>query len=144
MTALPVVLFDDLELWATGALRTALAARAEPYTDDVYVSNDKPLNPTTGEPENRPRMVTIRRDGGPRDAVAPLETARVGVNVWAETDQDANDLARMTAALLWSLPDGYPVVKVTINSGPSVIDDPSKQPRRFITAELRAKGTDSP
>lgn len=140
---LPVVLFDDLEMWATGVLRTALVARSEPYTDDVYVGRDKPLNAVTGEPENRPRMVTIRRDGGPRDGTAPFETARVGVNVWAETDPDANDLARMTAALLWASPDGDPVTRVSIVSGPSVIDDPSRQPRRYITAELRARGTDA-
>jgi hypothetical protein len=140
---LPVVLFDDLELWATGALRTALTARTEPYTDDVYVSNDVPLNPTTGEPERRPRMVTIRRDGGPRALKAPLETARMGVNVYAETDQDANDLARMTAALLWSFPDGDPVTQVNQILGPTVIDDQSRQPRRYMTFEFTARGTDA-
>ena len=139
--ALPVVLFADLELWATGVLRTALAARAEPYTDDVYVGNDVPKNAATGEPERRPRMVTVRRDGGPRDKMAPLETARVGVNVYAETDQDANDLARMVAALLWASPNGAPVVKVNQTSGPSTIDDPSRLPRRYMTFELRARGT---
>jgi hypothetical protein len=141
--SLPVVLFDDLELWATGALRTALAARSEPYTDNVYVSNDIPFNTTTGEPERRPRMVTIRRDGGPRAEVAPLETARIGVNVYAETDQDANDLARMVSALLWSFPDGDPVTKVNQILGPSVIDDPSRQPRRYMTFEFTARGTDA-
>ena len=140
--SLPVVLFDDIELWATGALRAALAARAEPYTDDVYVGNDLPLNATTREPERRPRMVTIRRDGGPRDRMAPLETPRIGVNVYAETDQDANDLARMVSALLWASPDGNPVTRVTQTLGPTTIDDQSKQPRRFMTFELRARGTD--
>lgn len=139
---LPVVLFDDLELWATGALRTALAARSEPYTDDVYVSNDYPLDPATGEPTRRPRMVIVRRDGGPRLDVA-REEAQMGVNVWAETTQDANDLARMTAALLWSSPDGDPVVKVEQISGLTPIDDPSKQPRVYMTFAITYRGADA-
>jgi hypothetical protein len=140
---LPVVLFDDIELWATGTLRTMLAARAEPYTDNVYIGNDLPRNATTGEPERRPRMVTVRRDGGPRDEAAPLESPSIAVNVWAETDQDANDLARMVAALLWSSPDGDPVVKVTQTTGPSDINDPSGQPRKYMTFDLRSRGTDA-
>ena len=140
--SLPVVLFDDLELWATTALRAALVARSEPYTDDVYVGRDMPFNAVTKEPERRPRMVTIRRDGGPR-LDATRELARVGVNVWAETDQDANDLARMVAALLWSLPDGEPVCKVTQTLGPSAIADESRQPRIYMTFELIARGADA-
>jgi hypothetical protein len=139
--SLEVVLFDDVELWATGALRTALAARAETYTDDVYVSNTSATDPSTGQPETRARMVTIRRDGGPRLDVA-REAARVGVNVWAETEQDCNDLARMVAALLWSLPDGDNCVRVDITSGPSVV--PDDRPHRYLTADLIMRGTSSP
>ncbi len=139
MTILPVVLFDDIELWATGKLRAALLARTEPYTDNVLVSNKIPNDPVTGEPKRRDRMVIVRRDGGPRLDVV-REVARLGINVWGETDQIATDLARMTAALLWSSPDGDPVSKVTQTLGPSSVPDESKQPRLYMTFELISKG----
>lgn len=130
---LPVVVFPDLELWATGYLRTALAARTEPYAASVYVSNAVP------DPR-RDRMVTIRRDGGPRLDVV-REAARIGVNVWGRTEQEASDLARLVAALLWAAPDGNPVCKVTQLSGVSPIAD--AQPRRYSTYELITRGVQS-
>lgn len=139
MTMLPIIVFDDIELWATARLRTLLDARTEPYTDDVFVSNKMPRNATTKKVERRDRMVLVRRDGGGRlDAVR--EAPRLGIQVWAITDQDANDLARLVAALLWASPDGNPVAKVTITGGPYPVADESGQPLRYITAELIARG----
>ena len=84
-------------------------------------------------------MVIVRRDGGPRlDAVR--EAARIGVRVWALTDQDATDLARMTAALLWASPDGDPVCKVTQQLGPTPVADESLQPLIYMTFELITRG----
>lgn len=132
MTILPVVIHDDIELWATARLRELLAARPEAYTKNVLVSNKVP-NP------RRDRMVTIRRDGGGRlDAVR--EAPRLGVNVWAKTEKDAADLARMVAALLAASPDGNPVSRVRITGGPYAVDDESRQPRFYITAEAISKG----
>lgn len=125
------VLFPDVELWATGWLRDALAGRTEPYAQDVYVGNSVPS-------PRRDRMVTFRRDGGPRlDQVREL--ARVGVNVWATSERDATDLARLVAALLWAAPDGAPVLRAQQVSGPSPI--PDEQPRRFMSFELTVRGT---
>ena len=126
------VIFPDVELWACGWLRTALDARTEPYADGVKVG--------TTVPNPRPaRLVTIRRDGGPRlDTVR--ESARIGVNVWAGTEQDASDLAALVRALLWSAPDGAPVCRVVELSGPSPVAD--DQPRRYMTFELIVKGAD--
>lgn len=132
---LEVILFDDVELWATGMLRAALTGRAEPYTDDVYVSNDS--QGVDGQRVTKPRMVTVRHDGGPRLDVA-REAARIGVNVWAETEQDCNDLARMVAALLWASPDGTPVVRVDLTSGPTMI--PDGRPHRYLTADVIHRG----
>lgn len=132
--SLPVVLFPDTELWATEYLRDVLAARPEPYTANVYVSNSVPST-------RRDRMVTVRRDGGSRlDQVR--EAARLTVNVWAKTEQDATDLARMVAALLWAAPNGDPVVKVEQFTGPSPVADLSGQPLRFMVFELTVRGTD--
>ena len=133
--SLPVVIFPDVELWATGYLRTALAARSEPYAADVYVSNTVP------DPR-RDTMVQVRRDGGPRlDQVR--EAARLTVNVWAMKEQDATDLARLVAALMWAAPDGDPVLRVDQATGPTPVADPSRQPLRFMSFEVLVRGTDS-
>lgn len=133
MTILPVVIHDDIELWAAARLRELLAARNEPYTDNVYVSNSIPK-------PRRARMVIVRRDGGGRiDKVR--EAPRLGVNVWAATEQDANNLGRMVAALLAASPDGDPVSRVTITGGPyAVEEDATDAFVRYITAELISKG----
>lgn len=128
----PQVVFPDTELLLTGLLRQALAARPEPYAADVYVGNTVP-NP------RRSRMVTIRRDGG-IVTEGLLDAAQVGVNVWAETDQDANDLARLVRALLWASPDGKPITRVEDISGPVSIADDSGQPLRYLTFEVWSRG----
>ena len=134
MTLLPIVIHDDIELWACNRLRELILARIEPYTDNVFVSNTTP-NP------RRDRMVIVRRDGGGRlDAVR--EAPRLGINVWAKTEQDANNLGRLVAALLAASPDGDPVSKVTITGGPYAIPEQSPHFVRYITAELVSHGRD--
>lgn len=129
---IPVVVQPDVELWATTMLRQALAARPEPYAAGVYVSN---AVPTT----RRDRMVIVRRDGGARlDLVR--EVARLGVNVWAKTDRDAADLARLVAALLWASPTGDPVLRVEQPMGSTPVADPSGQPLRYQTFEVTTRG----
>lgn len=132
MTLQPIaVLFPDVELWATGYLRTALAARMEPYAADVLVSNRVPTT-------RRARMVIVRRDGGQANGLR--DEARVGVNVWAATEQDATDLARLVAALLWAAPDGAPVLAVGQQSGPSPVPDESGAARRYMVFEIATRG----
>lgn len=126
-----VVEFPDIELWLTGYLRTALAARAEPVASGVTVS--------TSTPTTRPaRLVTVRRDGGPRVGRV-LEAARIGVNVWAATEQDATDLTRLVRALITAADGQGPVKHVGEQSGPSPIADAA--PRRFFTVELTVRGS---
>jgi len=126
-----VAIFDDVELWACTWLRGKLAARSEAYTTGVVVSN--------AVPTTRPaRLVTVRRDGGPK--VNPLtEAARIGVNVWAATEADATNLARLTRAILSGAAGQGPVRRVTETSGPSPI--PDVVPRRYFVAELLVHGS---
>jgi hypothetical protein len=136
MTILPIVIHDDIELWATGRLRSLLATRPEPHADSVFVSNTVPST-------RRPRMVIIRRDGGGRlDAVR--ESPRLGVRVFvkagATAEQEANDLGRLVAALLAASPDGNPVSRVNITGGPYAVDEDSGDELRYITCELISKG----
>lgn len=132
---IPVVVQPDVELWATGYLRAALGDRGEAFASDVLVSNTVPV-------PRQPRMVVVRRDGGPRLDVV-REAARLGVRVWAGSEQDATDLARLVAALLWAAPDGAPVVRVTQPGGISPVADESKQPLRYMTFEITTRGTES-
>lgn len=128
----PRVVFPDTELVLTGLLRDALAARPEPYAADVYVGTKVP-NP------RRPRMVTIRRDGG-LVVDGLLDEARVGINVWADTEQDANDLTRLVSALLWASSDGKPICRVEPISGSIAVADESGQPLRYLAFEIRLRG----
>lgn len=133
---LPVVIFPDVELWATGYLRTELENRPEPYTADVYVSN---VVPDT----RRARMVVVRHDGGPQQSHT-RQIARLTVRVWASSEQECNDLARMVAALLWAAPTGEPVIQVGQPTGPTPVPDPSRQPLRLQTFDVTIRGVDSP
>jgi len=133
----PQVVFPDTELVLCEQLRAALGTRTEPYATEVYVGNTTP-NP------RRPRMVTVRRDGGPR-VEGLLEAAQVGVNVWADTEQNVNDLARLVRGLLWVLPAGLwaadqPICRVDDISGPVAIADDSGQPLRYLTFEITLRG----
>jgi hypothetical protein len=131
--ALPVVVFPDVEEWATGWLDAALAARPESYASGVTVRNRIPA-PKQAWPMP---FVWVRRDGGARLDVA-REAPRLAVNVYAAAEQDVADLANLVRALLWSAPDGDPVCRVTELSGPSPI--PDSRPRRFMTFELIVRG----
>jgi hypothetical protein len=139
--ALPAVIYDDVELWAVGYLRTALAARSEAYTSDLYVSASMPKNAETGEPERRTRMVLVRRDGGGRTNQV-LDNPRMSIDCWAATWQDATNLARMVAALIQSAPGDSNVKRAVMTGGPTRVADPSRQPRVYTTFDLVVKGSD--
>lgn len=139
--ALPKVIYDDVELWATAYLRTALAARSEAYTTGLYVGSSMPNNADTGEPERRPRMVLVRRDGGGRSQQV-FDNPRLSIDCWALTWQDATNLARMTAALIQSAPGNANVKQAVMTTGPTRVADPSRQPRVYTTYDLVVKGTD--
>lgn len=127
--ALPV----DAELWWTGHLRTVLAARSEPYVQSVWLDRRVPS-------PRRDRMVIVRRDGG---ATAGLfDLPRISLDVWAMTENDAADLARMVVALATAAPLSAPeVVRVTHLSGPNAVADPSGQPRRQALIEAKHRAT---
>lgn len=131
----PNIVFPDVELAVVDYLRAALVARPEPFADttvDIRVPNPIPA-----------RLVQIRRDGGPR-LDKTREAARVAVNIFAPTEADATDLARLCRALLWAAPDGNPIVRVIDISGPVAIPDESQRKRRFFTVEVWVRGADLP
>jgi hypothetical protein len=120
----------DVELWGCQTLRSALAGRTESYATHVYVGVRIP------DPR-RDRMVILRRDGGLQGEVR--DQPRLAVQVYAMTEQDATDLARLVLALLWAAPDGKPVLSVSVSSGPSQVDDPSGQQLRYMVLNIATR-----
>lgn len=120
--------YVDAELWATGYLRSALAASGAAVAAGVKVDNKVP-NPRPA------KLVAVRRDGGPR-LDAAREAARLAVRVWATTEADATALANLVRALLDVAADGDPVLRVDQLSGPSPVADESGQPLRYMVIEL--------
>lgn len=127
------ILFPDVELLLTTRLRAILAARPESYAKTAFVSNSIPAT-------RRDQMVIVRHDGGPTlgDVRA---AARVGINVFGATPQQASDLARLVAAVVGGLAGADSITAVPSVSLPSEVADPSGQARRYLTAELHVRGS---
>lgn len=132
MTLQPTaILFPDAELWATGRIRGELAGRVESYAQNVYVSNAIPAT-------RRDRMVVVRRDGGPARGL--FDHPRLSVQVWAKSDQDATDLARLVSALMRLLPGDGVCTAISQNSGPNPVADTSGQPLRYMVFDATTRG----
>lgn len=126
----PLVAFVDAPLWATGYLRTALAARPEPYAAGVAVGV---LKSPAG------RCVTVNRDGGAADRVQ--DHPRLRVRVWADTWQEASDLARLVRTLLLASPGVGPVVWAGNATGPSDVPEETSQAQFLFYLDLTTRGT---
>lgn len=127
----PPIIFPDIEQVLSDRLGDELRARPEPHAENVFVGIKLP-NP-------RPRRaVIVRRDGG--IVTATRDQPRVGINVWATSEQHATALAALVTAILRSLPDGSPILAVPFISGASPVADESEQPLRYFTAEIHTRG----
>lgn len=131
------IVFPDVVALTFAHVRAALEARPEPFTDDVWVSNGTDKDPD-GSGRRDTRMVIIRGDGGNRlSDVRGL--ARLGVNVWHETDADVTDLANLVSAIIAGMANVGPVRRASASLPADVADD---TPRRYVTAELLVRGVD--
>ena len=93
------------------ALRTGLTAK---WSSGLTVSPKLP-------PTKTRRMVTVRNDSGPQEGVTSRR--RYGVNVWADTSVDAENMALDAMSVLQTLPTGTPIVATDSFSGPFEVDD---------------------
>lgn len=133
MTLQPTaILFPDAELWATTRVRALLTGRPESYVTGVKVSNVIPA-------VRADRMVIVRRDGGPARGV--FDHPRLSIQVWAKSEQDATDLARLVSALMRRLPGDGVCTAVSQNSGPNPVADASGQPLRYLVFDATLRGT---
>lgn len=128
---MPAIVLPDVKTVVLDHIRTALAASDEPYASSVTVKGDLP--------DPRPtRAVTVRADGGNRLADV-RGVARLGINVWASSNVDATDLANLVSAIVSGM-EGVGPVRYARASLPSEVEDSSRQPLRYITAELIVRG----
>jgi len=131
------VVFPDVEAHLIGRVQAALDGRREPFTDGVRVSNRWPE--TADGPVLDPgRLVVVRDDGGPATSDVRA-TARIGVNVWAESEAVVSDLANMVRAVIDAMPDGEPVVYARM-ARPYQVEDEAGRPRMYMTGELSVRG----
>lgn len=129
MTLIEPVAYPIVEMVFPAALRSALALRSEPYASGVTVGKKVPSTMPA-------RLVTFRRDGGASGEWT--DHPRLGINVWATSDADADNLARLVVALLPTLV-GPQIDHVTVLSGPTDVTDVSGKPQRYITAEAATR-----
>lgn len=127
-----ITLFPDAEKVVCTYLAQALAARPEPYTDDVLVDVRVP-------DLRRDRMVIVNSDGGVPLGLA-LRTARVRLRTFTESDWEAGQLALMVEALMPGIV-GVDVNDVEGIGAPSYLADPSGQAGRLQWVQLVLAGT---
>lgn len=117
----------DADLWWIVYLRGAFVGRVESYATNVYFDRRVPST-------RRDRMVIARRDGGRLEGL--FDKPRIALDVWAKSEQDATDLARLVIALALKAPlAGAGVTYVSHLSGPNAVSDESGQPRRLSLIE---------
>lgn len=128
LAAMPI----DADLWWIVYLRGALVGRPESYASGVYFDRAVPTS-------RRDRMVIVRRDGG--NVSGAFDNPRVAFDVWAKTEQDATNLAALIVALALEAPGTNGCTRVSHQSGPNAVADPSGQPRRLCLIEATHRAT---
>ncbi|MCH9834105.1 hypothetical protein K0U83_00505 [bacterium] len=84
-------------------------------------------------------QVIIRRDGGTRRSKT-IMTDSIGVNVYETSYANVESLARNVMALFDDMPDGNPIVDVTVESSMQDVTDLTAQ-RRFMRFAVDHRGT---
>lgn len=130
------VIYGDFLAHLIGRMGTLLAARTEPYTAAVEVTNHK--SATSG----RAVVFTVSPGGGTSDTV---RTSFVTVDVYGKDEGETVDLTNLVLALATSrgpggMIDGRPILHCEVNGGPNpdtAADDFYKQTAEL---ELRHRG----
>lgn len=123
MTMQPVAAVGiDVPLWWIVYLRGALVGRPESFAQNVKFDRAVP-NPRPA------RFVVVSHDGGNISGV--FQNPRVRLDVWADSEKNATDLANLITALAFEAAGVNGCTRVTHASGPLDVADPSGQPRRY-------------
>lgn len=132
------VLYGDVLAHLIARMSQLLAGRTEAYTRNVEVSNRKSAG------SKRAVVFTTSPGGGTGDTI---KTAYVTVDVIANDEGDAVDLANLVIALTTSrgtggMVDGNPLLDAQLNGGPN--SDPNTADGFYVQTaevELRLRGT---
>lgn len=130
------ILYPDLTAVHITKLQAMLDASSAPYADGAKVSNR--VIPGAG------RMVTVQAIGG-TGAADTIDREYHVVNVYADEEGDAADLATLTRAYITArgsgaVCDGNPIVFTGINVHPAPVETVDEVFRWRMVVELRRRG----
>lgn len=125
-----LVEYPNVVLWATGYLRTRLAAYGYPMARVADTYNGEPL------------AVWIQRDGGGGLDVI-REDARLRLNCYAAgaTSEPVDNFARRVSTLMRAAINTGPVRVVREVAGPTPIADANGIPRRYLLYDVTVVGS---
>lgn len=130
-----IIVEPDVELVVTEVVRAFLSGRPEEYAQQVKVGRKTPTDIPL-------RLVTVRSDGGPRIDLARWQP-RLGLNAFADSDQNAMDLALLVTAGLEAATDGSPIRKLIRPTTPVRVPEPDDRPHVYWSCELIVKGRET-
>lgn len=136
----PRIIHSDLEGYLVQRFRTELAARPEPYCQNVTVDNKEPSGTTF------PLRLLVIRDGGGSDTELLVGERDVGLSVLAGTKENPKeciDLALMVHAIardLAGLQPGNPIAAVLDSGGPYPVPEQQQRARRYIPITVAVVG----
>jgi hypothetical protein len=88
-------------------------------------------------PSTRPnRMVVLSNNGG-FDVNVAIAQATVSINVWAQTDTDADTLAQLVTGLLKNAEGYAPIESVDVVTYPTDVIDATGMKQRFCRFNIR-------
>lgn len=128
------VLYASLVAATIPKLQSLLDARPEPYTDGVTVANEF-------VPAAR-RLVSVLQGPGSGD-FDTLDETTLRVNVYAEVESDAEDLALMVRALFSTsgVVDGQPITSARVTAGPVEIANDTDLYQWYSVVDLTRRGS---
>lgn len=121
------VIFSDLMSHLVSRLTNGLTAEGFTTTRVGVLADDSDS------------QVILRRDGGVQQSTTIMNDS-IGVNVYETTYSTAETLSRTVMALFDDLPDGNPIVNVSIESSIQDVTDLKTQ-RRFMRFAVEHRGT---
>lgn len=120
------VIFSDIMAHLVSRLSTELTAQGFSSTRVSVLADESPS------------QVILRRDGGTRKSKTVM-TSVIGVNVYAANYSDAETLANMVMAIFDDLPNGEPIVEVTVGAFIQDVSDLKGQ-RRYMSFAVDHRG----
>lgn len=132
-------IYPDLESVLVAKLKALFTASTRPITNDVTISTKKPPSDVKPYPT---KIVTVRADGGPDLERNIMREEAIGVNIYASTYKNANELALTTDAFLRQI-NGSGIQLIENLLSPVRVDNPrDEEEQRFMTYSVVLKAAD--